>query len=234
MSYCVNCGVELADSEKRCPLCQVEVMNPRAPWVEPTERPYPHHLDNLMRRIDRRYFATLAGLLLIIPCVITLLLDLILGGGITWSAYPMGAAALVFIFVFLPFYFKKYHTLAFLSADCAAVLLYLLFIERMNGGHWFLRLGLPITTTASVCMILLALLFTKTGVSVLIKAGAILIAIGLFVVCAELFIDLAVYSAVKFTWSFYVLIPCVILGVMALVLEHRENMKERIRRRLFY
>jgi hypothetical protein len=234
MSYCVNCGVELAQSEKRCPLCQVEAVNPKAPWVEPAERPYPRHMDTLMEKIDRRYFATLAGLLLTIPCVITLLLDLVSGGGITWSAYFIGAAALVFVFVFLPFYFKRYYIVTFLSADCAAVLLYLLFIERMNGGHWFLGLGLPITATASVCMIILALLFTKTRFSILIKAGAVLIAIGLFVVCAELFINLDVYNAVRFAWSFYALIPCVMLGVAALVLERREKTKERIRRRLFY
>ena len=28
MSYCVNCGVELAPSEKNCPLCGTPVINP--------------------------------------------------------------------------------------------------------------------------------------------------------------------------------------------------------------
>ena len=31
MSYCVNCGVELEKSEKRCPLCGVEGINPAQP-----------------------------------------------------------------------------------------------------------------------------------------------------------------------------------------------------------
>ena len=39
MSYCVNCGVELAASERRCPLCGVEVINPREPFDENGERP---------------------------------------------------------------------------------------------------------------------------------------------------------------------------------------------------
>ena len=39
MSYCVNCGVELAPSEKRCPLCGVEVVNPAKPWTEPEALP---------------------------------------------------------------------------------------------------------------------------------------------------------------------------------------------------
>ena len=28
MSYCVNCGVKLAKSEKKCPLCNTKVINP--------------------------------------------------------------------------------------------------------------------------------------------------------------------------------------------------------------
>ena len=161
MSYCVNCGVELAESEKVCPLCSVEVLNPKSPWQEPVERPYPKYLESFIKRIDHRYFATLAGLFLIIPILVTIIYDLLSGNGITWSAYVVGAMALLYIFIALPFYFKRYHTVIFLSVNCAAVLLYLFFIERMNGGSWFMGIGMPVTIAASICIIVLALLFTK-------------------------------------------------------------------------
>lgn len=234
MSYCVNCGVELESSEQCCPLCQTEVLNPKAPWQEPASRPYSHHVDTIMKRIDRRYFATLAALLLSIPCIVTVLVDIISGGGLTWSAYVIGAVAVAYIMVLLPFFFKKYHAVIFLGADCAAVLLYLLFIEKVNGGHWFLGLGLPLTVAASVCVLVLALLFTKAQMSPIVKSGAIMIVIGLFVVCAEIVISAYAYGAARFAWSLYALIPCVILGAVLLVLEHRKNLKERIRKRLFY
>lgn len=234
MSYCVNCGVELAESEKCCPLCQVEVSNPKAPWVEPQERPYPRHIDPIMHKVDRRYFASLIALLLIIPCVITMLLDVLANQGISWSAYLIGAVALIYVCVLLPLYFKKYHTIRFLSADCAAMLLYLFFIERMNDGRWFLGYGLPLTVSLSVCILALALLFTKTPASVLVKCGAVLIALGLFVVSVEVITDLADQGVLELNWSIYALIPCVILGVAAFILDHRQSFKERIRRRLFY
>lgn len=234
MSYCVNCGVELADSEKCCPLCQTEVINPKSPWQEPASRPYSRHVDTILKRIDRRYFATLAALLLSIPCIITVLVDIISGGGVTWSAYVIGAVVVAYIMVLLPFFFKKYHAVIFLGADCAAILLYLLFIERVNGGRWFLGLGLPLTVAASVCVLVLALLFTKAQMSPIVKSAAVMIAIGLFVVCAEVVLSAYVYGTVRFAWSLYALIPCVILGAAMLVLEHRKNLKERIRKRLFY
>lgn len=234
MSYCVNCGVQLADSEKHCPLCQTEVINPKAPKREPDEHPYSRHVDSLMKRIDRRYFATLAALLLCIPCIISVLLDILTGGGLTWAAYVIGAVAVVYIVVLLPYFFRKYHAVIFLGADCAAVLLYLLFIETTNGGQWFIPLGLPLTVSASICLLALALVFTKHKLSVIVKTGAVLIAVGVFVVAVEVFISLYSYNEVRFVWSFYTLIPCAVLGVAAFVLEHRQNFKERVRRRLFY
>ncbi len=235
MSYCVNCGVELAKSEKYCPLCSVEVQNPKTPWQEPLERPYPRYLESLINRIDKRYFATLVGLILMIPMMITILLDILDGGGLSWSAYIVGAMALIFIFVVMPFYFKRYHTVIFLSVNCAASLLYLLFIERTNGGHWFVGLGLPITVAASIAIIILALLFTKSKrMTLLKKAAGIFFATGLFVLIMEVIIKLNNPAAFELTWSFYALIPFGILGAASLILEHRKNFKEEVRRRLFY
>jgi heme exporter protein D len=39
---------------------------------------------------------------------------------------------------------------------------------------------------------------------------------------------------VRLVWSWYALIPCAVLGVVAMVLERRKKLKESIRRRLFY
>jgi len=234
MSYCVNCGVELSDSEKCCPLCHVEVINPKAPWEAPVDRPYSRHVNTIMKRIDRGYLATLAGLLLFIPCIVTVLLDILSGDGLTWSAYVIGAVGIVYISVLLPFYFKKYHTLAFLSADFAAVALYLLLIERMGGGRWFLGLGLPLTAAAGICTIGLAFLFSRGLAMILAKIGVIMITIGLFLVCVEVLISLYAYGELRFAWSLYALIPCAALGAATLVLERRKKLKESIRRRLFY
>ena len=38
--YCIKCGVELADSEKVCPLCGTRVFHPDLPQAQ-GEPPYP-------------------------------------------------------------------------------------------------------------------------------------------------------------------------------------------------
>lgn len=235
MSYCVNCGVELAKGEKVCPLCDVEVVNPKALWQKPVERPYPKYIESFVKRIDRRYFATLAGLFLVIPILVTIIFDLLSGGSISWSAYVVGALALLYIFIALPFYFKRYHTVVFLSIDCAAVLLYLFFIEEMNGGRWFMGIGMPITIAASVCVIVLSLLFTKKKrIGFFIKTALVFLATGIFVLSIELILSLNRVGFFVLNWSLYAFVPCALLGLIAFVLEHRKNLKEEIRRRLFY
>ena len=59
MSYCVNCGVELEKSEKRCPLCGVEVINPAQPPEdkEPRQRPYPNRIEELSMNINKQFAA---------------------------------------------------------------------------------------------------------------------------------------------------------------------------------
>ncbi|MEG1385319.1 MAG: hypothetical protein RSD08_08485, partial [Oscillospiraceae bacterium] len=77
MSYCVNCGVELAESEKRCPLCNTEVINPSKPEHRVREYPYPKRVETLSRQIDKRFLVWIAGMIMLIPTIVTLFCDLV-------------------------------------------------------------------------------------------------------------------------------------------------------------
>ncbi len=59
-----------------------------------------------MKKVDKRYFATLATLLLMIPILITFLYDVFSDNVITWSAYVLGGLVLIFVFFVLPFFEK--------------------------------------------------------------------------------------------------------------------------------
>ena len=235
MSYCVHCGVELADSERRCPLCGTEVLNPRAPWREPAERPYPSSLETVMRRIDRRYVALLIGVFLLIPVCVSLLCNLLTQHAVTWSGYVAGACALLYIWCALPLFFAAPRWPLLLGADFAAAALYLLLIERMTGGRWFLPLGLPIAAIAAAAVIGLAVFFRRrAGRPLLVRTAAVLAAGGLACLLLEVCVDLYADGAVRFSWSPYALTPCLVLAAALLTLEHRKAFKEELRKRLFY
>jgi hypothetical protein len=236
MSYCVNCGVELAESEKACPLCDTEVINPRSPWTEPLSRPYPNEIETILSQIDRRYIASLLTIFLMIPVFVSLVCNLIYGEGITWSAYVIGAGAMLFIWIVLPLYFTHYRLLLFLGFDCLAVMLYLLFIDLVvNEASWFLPLGLPISGTFSVLLLLSAFVFSRErGKLILVRAAILFMDISVLVLAIEISTDLYVRGEVSLSWAPFVIIPCLVLAVSTQIIERKKNLKEEMRKRIHY
>ncbi|MEG1548156.1 MAG: hypothetical protein RR232_00105 [Clostridia bacterium] len=234
MSYCVNCGVELADSEKNCPLCGVEVLNPVRPWIEPAHRPYPGHVEGLDKRIDSRYVAAFISLLMLIPLMVTMFCNVIADGRLSWSAYVAGAEALLFVWILLPQLWRRSNVLVCILMDATAAALYLWMIEWLTEGEWFLLLGLPLVLVAGTFALMIALVLSiKKRLSVLKKTSVVLFATGLLVVLTELVIKTYLWGSAVPSWSVYTLVPCIILGICALLMDSRANLKEEIRRRFF-
>ncbi len=100
MSYCVHCGVELAPSEEKCPLCKTPVMDPNQAWREPEERPYPERWRSCRRTSTAVRRAT--GLHVPDdPMLAVLISDLAMNLRMTWSMYVLGAGACIYCWVLL-------------------------------------------------------------------------------------------------------------------------------------
>ena len=234
MSYCVNCGVELAESEKHCPLCGVEVFNPAKPWQEQTVRPYPQRLETIVQRIDRRYLAGLISMLLLIPLCITVLINLLTEGAITWSVYVIGGIALLFCSAPLPCFFKKPRPILCVSINVAVLLLFLWTIDWMHpGANWFWPFACPLTLTAAVFLLAILFLFRTRVRRLLTRTATVLFAIGAFLVCLEVLLNLYLLRSPIPTWSCFPLIPCWVLAGVLLLVRSRTRLLEEIHRRLF-
>ncbi len=232
MSYCVNCGVELAPSEKRCPLCGVEVANPLDPWVEPRKRPYPKVLEKVIDRVDRRYGAGLASILLLIPLFVSVLTNMLTDPETPWSLYVAGALICVFVIVLLPLVLGGKHLYLSLAADFAAVTLYVLMIEFLSHGDWFLSLGLPLCVSAFAA-VFVAAFSIKRITAPLAACAAVIATAGLLTVAVEG--SIALYLSLKFpSWSPLALVPCLMISALLLYIENHNRLKDQIKRRLFY
>ena len=130
MSYCVNCGVKLADSEPVCPLCQTPVINPNQPTD--THRAYPDHMDRFpQKHINRMFVFRLAWLVAGIVSATFLLCDFFTAGSIGWSVYVV--LGVLFIgSVASAFCFASVYAAVILSAGCTLALLAI--IAWMNSG----------------------------------------------------------------------------------------------------
>lgn len=235
MSYCVNCGVELAPSEKSCPLCNVAVQNPLQPRSEPSQRPYPNRVDKFVDQINRSFGVGLASLFLLIPAAVTMLTNFFTQQQISWSAYVVGACFLAYIFVLVPMLFRKPMPFLFLFFDVVALLSYLALIDYFASGFiWFFQLALPIVLQVAVVTGIMIAVWHRKAFGVLNKLGILLLAIAVLCIGMEVIINLYQNRYVVPSWSFYAAAPCIILSVVLFYTEQHKVLKEKIRRRLFY
>lgn len=233
MSYCVNCGVELAESEKSCPLCGVPVQNPAKPWEEPERHPYSRRIDRIAKRADKRYFLAVASLVLLIPVLVTVLTDFLTTGTLSWSGYVAGGVMLVLVLIFLPLAFEKPRPYFIIGADTLVVCLFLLFVAMKTGSRFFVPLAMPVTVTCGVLCIVCALIFRKTHIGFLVKGAIVFLFAGFYTVCIELFVDFYLRGVLLLNWSPYVMIPCAALALVLLILNKRVRFREELRRRFF-
>ena len=229
--YCIKCGVELADSEKVCPLCGTRVFHPDLPCGS-GEPPYPpaEHLNEEVSRVGALFVVTVCMLL---PAVISVLVDWRVNGGIVWSGFVLGGLALLYVLAVLPLWFKRPNPVIFVPVDFAAIALFLLYVNYATGGHWYLSFALPVTGAAAllVCA-MVTLLKYLPGAALYICGGALILSGGLAVL-VEFLLNLTFGLHDTFLWSIYPLAVGVVLGAMLLVIAVSKPLRRSLHRQFF-
>ena len=230
--YCIKCGVELADSEKVCPLCGTRVFHPDLPLPD-GEAPYPADARRRTEEFNRAGLLFILTMLAIIPAVICLLCDWRVNGHIVWSGYAAGAILLTYILVVLPLWFRRPNPVIFVPVDFAAILVYLLYIDLATGGRWFLSFAFPAVGALGLLVsAMVALLRYLPGAHLYIFGGALIISGGLAVL-TEFLINLTFKVHQTFFWSLYPLAAGVLLGVMLLIIAVCKPLRRSLHRKFF-
>ena len=230
--YCIKCGVELADSEKVCPLCGTRVFHPDLPLPD-GEAPYPADARRRTEEFNRAGLLFILTMLAIIPAVICLLCDWRVNGHIVWSGYAAGGIVLTYILAVLPLWFRRPNPVIFVPVDFAAILLYLLYIDLATGGRWILSIAFPAVGALGLLVsAMVALLRYLPGAHLYIFGGALIISGGLAVL-TEFLINLTFKVHQTFFWSLYPLAAGVLLGVMLLIIAVCKPLRRSLHRKFF-
>lgn len=140
MSYCVNCGVELEKSARRCPLCNTPVINPNQP---PADEP-PAYPENIFipKKTRSKYMAFMVTIVMLIPNLICAFINLLYPDTGHWAVYVVSSSMMLWIFCVLPT-FLKHNAYLFLGVDTAAALLFTFIMSVFHGRDWFIKIALP-------------------------------------------------------------------------------------------
>lgn len=233
MSYCVNCGVELAASERQCPLCHTEVCNPRQPYDRKLPRPFPNQLDLFEPEDNRGFAAAIITLLLALPAAICLSCDVAYTRGAGWSMLVVGAAAMLWVFIVPPIFIRRHRVLLGGTLDTAAVLGYLWMVEHYAAkGSWFQTMAVPLVVLVDLLFTVDYVLIVKVIHGRFRQMALTLASVPLLLMGVEVFLDLYLSGRVELLWSLVVSVPCLILALLLVVLGRRERFRQQMRKRL--
>ena len=150
MSYCVNCGVELDPSLKKCPLCNTPVINPNELEELTYEPPFPTVKGQVdpVKRKDLFLFTVVVLLATSLSC---LALNLFVYSRSPWSLFIIGICLVLFVFLLPAFIQNKLPIYVSLLFDGISIGIYLYLITyNTRSNEWFFQLALPITLSSFV------------------------------------------------------------------------------------
>lgn len=227
MSYCVNCGVELDPSAKTCPLCGTPAWHP-----ELDAPPYFPANSAAVQPASRREAAILLTAMLVSVSLCCGLLNLFLPTDRPWSLYVIGAAVMLWVWFTLPMVLRRLPVFFRLTADVAAIGIYVWLISiDLGGSRWFRGLALPMNGWAGVLVFLLSFLLRGGRRSTLSAIALIIGAAGLLAMGIEFCIDRYFRGVWQPGWSLIVLAVCVGLIIPLRIVRRVPSLREEARRR---
>lgn len=225
--YCVKCGAELADSERKCPLCMTPVYYP---GLGEGERPFPETKPK-EDKINLRGINFVITVAIALAGVLSLLADLNTGEqGLSWCWLVLGALGVVYVTFVLPLWFVRRSPAIFVPIDFVAAGLYLWLICGATGGHWYVTFGLPVVGAAALicCSVTILVHYLRCGY--LYIAGGAVMALGLMSVMIEWLIHVTFDVPKHHMWSLYPAIALGVIGVMLIVIAIVKPLRESLAR----
>jgi hypothetical protein len=199
MSVCVNCGVELDDGLKICPLCGKDPVNKGE--KENITYNYPSGIILLHKKENRKYLWELSGIIAFSGIAVCTIVDLLTSKGLRWSliADVSISAAWIILTIFL-FAYRR----TFIITTCVmfTFLAALFFVDLVTTGlEWFFPVGLPITIAAFITAGIIIILYRAVHFKGLNIIAASLIILAGFCIITEMILDEYLNGFVKLRWS---------------------------------
>lgn len=235
MSYCVHCGVRLAEAEKRCPLCATPVIDPCAKEAADSAPMFAEVLQAPPeKRLNRTFLANLVFGVLLVPFVITALVGVAAGVDLSWAFFVIGAELCLWAIVLLPLIWPGHRAYVYLVADVAAVTLLLAMVaEHSAGWSWFVGIAVPILAFACAVMLAIAWVVRRKALSALAKTGWVGVVLAFVPLGIDIIITAAQHTEEVAMWGMLAFVPMLALGLALVVLSESTRATEWIHRKLF-
>lgn len=234
MAYCVHCGVELAPSESKCPLCQTPVPDSCRPAPNEVPGPYPETFEYFRRHINIRFGFGISLLFILAVSLLVLAIDALTAPKMSWSFYVTGALMCLEIILFVPLFIRGYRPYTHVTLDFVALALYMLLLGRLTGSYlWVFHLALPLLAVITLCLYASFYVLRRFHRGIFIRLAGFLLALIITMLAMDGIID-HYLSSIKLNWSIFAGIPLLALAVFFVLLDRHKRLRESLHKRIFF
>jgi hypothetical protein len=199
MMVCSNCGIQLDDGLKICPLCGKDQGNDSK--EEHVASNYPSDIIQLHKRENRKHLWELAGIIAFSGIAVCTIVDLLVSKSLRWSLFSDVLISAVWIILTL-FLFAYKRTLVLVASLMITILIALFLIDLITSGqNWFLPVGLPITAAAFITIGSVIILYMAAHFKGLNIIAASFIVLAGFCIVTEMILDKYLDGVVDLRWS---------------------------------
>lgn len=226
MTLCINCGVELDDGLKVCPLCGNDPGNKVE--KESTSDIYPSSIIQLQKKENKRYLWELSGIIAFSGIAGCTVIDLLISKGLKWSL--LSDVSILTAWVILTIYLfanKRRWTIFPLLMLTALAALFLVDLIT-TGREWFFPVGLPVAVTAFVVAGIVVILYRRVHLKGLNIIAAIFIALSGFCIVTEIVLDEYFNGAVDILWSLIVSVSILPVSLVLFFYHYRLKKGNRL------
>ncbi|MBM3421607.1 MAG: hypothetical protein FJY11_10800 [Bacteroidetes bacterium] len=221
LTKCDKCGVLLDERFDICPLCTPD---------ENTEKTSVRTGEVLRaaRAEAAKYAWELSGIVCLSGVVITLLLNLLFDGTVSWSLYPVTSIFWVWISLTVIVFIRRWPfmmLMMLLAGTLGMLLLFNLFDSRIN---WFIPVAMPVTTVLFILAGLVVHISARARYKGFNVLAVSLIAVNILCVSIEVFADLNLTGTVTIRWSAVVSAAILPIAAVLMFLHYRLKRGRRL------
>ena len=235
MSYCVNCGVELDDSAKNCPLCGTPVINPaELEKIREAQSPFPTKKGQV-EAVKRKDLGILLTVMMLATAAICAALNRLVFKDSLWSLVVLGSCVMLWV-IMVPFVINtKQSVYLSLLYDGASVVFLLYMIKLLvENDSWFAGLGLPLTVLVTAVIELFVFCVDRLPKSFLTVTLYLFTGIGILCLGIEILIDMYAVGGIALGWSAVVLTVCGVFDIAIITMLSRRRLRNSVQRRLHF
>lgn len=224
MIICDNCGVELDDNIKICPLCGKDPLSTN----EGLTLNNPSGILQLHRQEVRKSLWELAGIIAFCGIAVCTIVDLVTNRNPFWSLFS--DASIIAGWIILTLFLHAYRRPLIIVPGLLITILSSLFIFDLllEGRKWFFPVALPLTLSVfGVTGIILVLYRAAHLKGLNILSLSILVLSGLGVV-TEFLLDIFLYGSVELRWSLIAAISIFPVSLLLLFYHYRLKKGNRL------